>query len=230
MYIPIEVSQAKELPLLFCTNFHVRLSQFTEVLLQDFLHWVILLVGADPIGTHHQLLYVGLAPGDHHASVHLCWVQGPVGDPNESHSLLPLDNLHTHHTHSQHTVPQSKALPHTHLTGVVGSFRPVLKQRVQGLEGKVGGVLRQPHLIQHHHRHVLRGVLVLLEPLCCAEDLNDTLWGGVLAALVGEHVHLLCLCLCVWCVCVITCTKHTLELNTVHIHTYTMLPFCVPKV
>ena len=63
--------------------------------LQLLPNWVTVFGGADAMSTELQLLLSWYTSGHHDTSVHLGRVQGPVGDPNEGHSFLSLNSLHT---------------------------------------------------------------------------------------------------------------------------------------
>ena len=91
--LPVEISQAKELTLLVVTNLHICFREGLEVLLQSSFHRIIFLIRADALGAVLQLIFRGVSPGHHHSSVHLGWIQGPVGDTNEGNSLLSGNDL-----------------------------------------------------------------------------------------------------------------------------------------
>lgn len=94
MCIPVEVPQTKELSGLLLTNLMVGLSQDPEVIIKSVSNCITSFTVADSLSTNHQLIDVRVSTSHHHSTIHLGWVQCPVGDPNKCNSLLPCHNLH----------------------------------------------------------------------------------------------------------------------------------------
>ena len=90
---PVEISQAKELSLLFLTDLLISFCEGFKVWFQHLLHRVILFIGADSLGTQLKFTCVWVSPGYHDTTIHLGRVQSPVRYTNEGHTLLSLNNL-----------------------------------------------------------------------------------------------------------------------------------------
>ena len=100
---PVEVSQTKELSGLLLTNCVIGFCQCVEVAAESIIHHVIL-TAADSLSTEHQLINIRVSTSHHYPTIHLGWIQCPVGDSNKCHSLFPCNHLcNNMYVHNKYT-------------------------------------------------------------------------------------------------------------------------------